>query len=211
MSWPLTGLLTDAPGRRARGRRSSVIAIAVWRGAFGRPRERAAARWLGLGLLWTALSLTFISPSLATVVPGLPNDHYHAFADPMVFTLLGLGAAVLWRAGGARRAGMGARPRGPARRPPRRAAVDGRTVGRVVAVVGVAALVGWNVARPAAGGRIRTAASRPRTPRPRRIVTASGGAGLTLRSLPDFKSTEAYAYPLVRSAPASRRTAAAGR
>ncbi len=27
-----------------------------------------------------------------SVIPGLPNDHYHAFADPMVFVLVGLGA-----------------------------------------------------------------------------------------------------------------------
>ena len=57
-----------------------------------------ATRWLGLGLAWTVLALTFISPSLAVVIRGLPNDHYHAFADPMVFVLVGIGAAALWRA-----------------------------------------------------------------------------------------------------------------
>ena len=30
-------------------------------------------------------------------MPGLPNDHYHAFADPMVFVLLGLGVAAVVR------------------------------------------------------------------------------------------------------------------
>ena len=96
MSWPLTGLFTDAAlaGLIAT---AVVIAIIVALARLGTPAERQAARWLGLGLLWTALALTFISPSLATVIPGLPNDHYHAFADPMVFTLVGLGAGALWR------------------------------------------------------------------------------------------------------------------
>ncbi len=154
VSWPLTALMTDAP-LAALIATIVVIAIAVWCGIFGRDREREAARWLGLGLLWTALALTFISPSLATVIPGLPNDHYHAFADPMVFTLLGMGVAVLWRAGVAeRRVGIAERPAGVAER--RAAGAGGRrsrpvTVGRVVAVVGVAALVAFDLAdRPPA-------------------------------------------------------------
>ena len=98
ISWPLSGLLTDAPIAALVGT-AVVIAIAVWCGALGTARERQAARWLGFGLLWTAGFLTFGSPSLSTIVPGLPNDHYHAFADPMVFTLVGMGAAVLWRGG----------------------------------------------------------------------------------------------------------------
>ena len=96
VSWPLTGLFTDAA---LAGLLATVVVIAIVIGLarLGTLRERQAARWLGLGLLWTALALTFISPSLATVIPGLPNDHYHAFADPMVFTLVGLGAGALWR------------------------------------------------------------------------------------------------------------------
>ncbi len=100
-SWPVTGLLTDA-GWVALVAVSVVIAIAIWSSRSGTVREKQAARWLGLGLLWTALALTFLSPSLATIVPDLPNDHYHAFADPMVFTLLGIGIAALWRLGRAR-------------------------------------------------------------------------------------------------------------
>ena len=100
-SWPLTGLLTDA-GWVALVAVSVVIAVAIWSSRSGTVREKQAARWLGLGLLWTALALTFLSPSLATIVPDLPNDHYHAFADPMVFTLLGIGVAALWRLGRAR-------------------------------------------------------------------------------------------------------------
>ena len=54
-------------------------------------------RWFGLGLLWSIVFLTIAAPSLAVVVRGLPNDHYHAFADPMVFTLVGLVVAALVR------------------------------------------------------------------------------------------------------------------
>lgn len=185
ISWPLIGLFTDAAlaGLIATG---VVIALTIGLARFGTARERQAARWLGLGLLWTALALTFISPSLATVVPGLPNDHYHAFADPMVFVLVGLGAGALWRlgsdAGGKTVAGSGRAP----------------VVGRVVAVIGVAVLLGWNVvnqppALHADGGfpAAEIAATR--------ILASAGGTELTLRSLPDFKSTEAYGYPLVRA------------
>ena len=98
ISWPLTGLLTDG----AIAALVATVAVIAHRRLAGRapgtPSERQASQWLGLGLLWTALALTFVSPSLATIVRGLPNDHYHAFADPMVFTLVGLGAGALWRA-----------------------------------------------------------------------------------------------------------------
>ena len=122
MSWPLTGLFTDAAvaGLIAA---SAVIAIVLGLGRLGALRERQAARWLGLGLLWTGFALTVISPSLATVIPGLPNDHYHAFADPMVFTLVGLGAGALWRVRPSRTAAPPASPAelpdGPWRRPDR--------------------------------------------------------------------------------------------
>ena len=126
ISWPLTSLLTDAP-IAALIATVAVVVIAVAAALRGTIRERQAGRWLGLGLLWTAGFLTFGSPSLATVVPGLPNDHYHAFADPMVFTLVGIGAAMLWRAGAATSRAV--------------------TPGRVAAVVGVGLLVGFNLLR----------------------------------------------------------------
>jgi hypothetical protein len=171
LSWPLTGLLTDGPTVSLLAT-FIVVAIVAWRALDGAPRERVAAVWLGLGLAWTAFALTFISPSLAAVVPGLPNDHYHAFADPMVFAIVGMGAAGLWRL-----------------LPP---------VGPVLAVVGVGALLVWNVATwpptVAADGGFPAAA------RAAARIQASAGAGeITLRSIPDFKSTEAYSYPLIRS------------
>ena len=96
LSWPLTGLITDgfAAGALAT---VAVIAIVVWRWRTDRDAERFVVRWFGLGLLWSVAFLTIAAPSLAAVVRGLPNDHYHAFADPLVFVLVGLGAAALVR------------------------------------------------------------------------------------------------------------------
>ena len=200
VSWPLTGLFTDAAlaGLLAT---VVVIAIAIGLARLGRLRERQAARWLGLGLLWTAVALTFISPSLATVIPGLPNDHYHAFADPMVFTLVGLGAGALWRVRPRRAVATSASTATPPTNAPDASAGIGRTVpvGPAVVVVGLVLLIGFNLLNqpPAAhpdGGfpAAETAAAR--------IIAATGeGTTITLRSLPDFKSTEAYAYPLIRA------------
>ena len=173
-----------------------MIAIIVALARLGTLRERQAARWLGLGLLWTAFALTFISPSLATVIPGLPNDHYHAFADPMVFTLVGLGAGALWRVRPGRAAGRAQHGREPDAAP-----ADERTVplGPAVVVATLAVLVAWNLVNqppavhPDGGFPAAEAAGA-------RILAATGaGTTITLRSLPDFKSTEAYAYPLIRA------------
>ncbi len=202
VSWPLTGLFTDAP-------LPAMIAVIVvigivlllTLGRLGSTRERQAAIWLGIGLLWTAAALTFLSPSLATVIPGLPNDHYHAFADPMVFVLVGLGAGALWRLGQGGREGSGPAPRLlllADLRPPAR---------RLAAGLGVAALVVFNAshqppavhpdggypAAESAAARILSAAADPALP-----AMPDVGPTLTLRSLPAFKSIEAYEYPLVR-------------
>ena len=195
VSWPLTGLFTDAA---LAGLLATVVVIVlvIVLVRLGTLRERQAARWLGLGLLWTAMALTFISPSLSTVIPGLPNDHYHAFADPMVFTLIGLGAGALWRVRPGR-----ASPGTTDTNPSDASAGIGRQVpvGPAVVVVGLALLVAFNLLNqpPAVhpdGGfpAAETAAVR--------ILAATGdGTTITLRSLPDFKSTEAYAYPLIRA------------
>ena len=177
LSWPLTGLITDGfvAGSLAT---IAVIAIVIWRWRTPDALERFAVRWLGLGLLWSIAFLTITAPSLAAVVRGLPNDHYHAFADPMVFVLVGLGAAALVR-----------EVRAPA--------------GPVAAGVLLVVLLGWNMTHlPAAvhpdGGFPAgdTAADR--------VDEALSGHGIDrtraswIRSLPDFKSTEALVYPLAR-------------
>jgi hypothetical protein len=173
LSWPLAGLITDGFAAAAAAS-AAVIAIAIWRSRAGGP-DLLAARWLGLGLLWSTAFLTVAAPSLASVVPGLPNDHYHAFADPMSL-------AALPTTGGA---------------------TTPRANAAIVASFAVVALVGWNLTHlppaihPDGGVPAGEAAGR-------RIETTLAGAGIgpdaiiRLRSLPTFKSTEAMAYPLVR-------------
>ena len=186
VSWPLVGLITAAfaPAVVAT---AAVIGLTVWRaraasGAdvtwpWAEGGERRAVRWLGWSLLWSTVFLTVAAPSLASVVPGLPNDHYHAFADPMVVVLVGLGVAAL--------------------------IASARPAGVAIAALGMVALLGWNVTHqppavhPDGGWPAGEAAGD-------RAIAAFEGAGIgpeevvQLRSLPDFKSTEAVAYPLAR-------------
>lgn len=177
LSWPLTGLITDGfiAGSLAT---VAVIAITVWRWRSRDIEERFVVRWFGLGLLWSVVFLTVAAPSLAAVVRGLPNDHYHAFADPMVFVLVGLGAAALVR-----------EVRAP--------------VGPVTAASIVVLLLGWNLTHlplpvhPDGGFPAGDAAAQ----RVDDALTAQGvdRTGATwIRSMPDFKSTEALVYPLAR-------------
>jgi 4-amino-4-deoxy-L-arabinose transferase-like glycosyltransferase len=185
VSWPLVGLIVDGFVAAVLSL-AAVAVIAVGRSVAATGDERTAVRWLGLGLVWTGLALTFVSPSLAVVVRGLPNDHYHAFADPMVFVLVGIGAAALWRAvpGGA--AGGSVR------------STWAPTPGRLLAVVGILAVVAWGLTRlppavnPDLGYPGALAAAE-------RVEGVAGPGRIRLVSLPDFKSVEAYAYPLVRN------------
>jgi hypothetical protein len=173
LSWPLTGLVTDEPVA-ALVVAAAIVSILVWRCLRASEPERPAVRWMALTLAWSALILAIVAASLATVVPGLPNDHYHAFLDPIVFVLAGLGAAALWRTG----------------RPPLRVAVA--TAIAVLVVFNVAIWPpaispdgGWPAARDAAARIQRT--------------TAGTGAGLVLVGIPQFKSTDAYGFPLARA------------
>jgi hypothetical protein len=177
VSWPLTGLITDGFVAGALAVLAVVI-IVVWRWVAGREAERYVARWFGLGLLWTVTFLTIAAPSLASVVRGLPNDHYHAFADPMVVVLVGMGAAALVREITA--------PLGP---------------GLVVA--GVAALIGWNALHlpPAVHPDGGFPAAAQAAARVDAALTAAGldrDHTVPIKSLPEFKSTEAIVYPLAR-------------
>ncbi|HET7703900.1 MAG TPA: glycosyltransferase family 39 protein [Candidatus Limnocylindrales bacterium] len=188
LGWPLAGLITAAPVATVLVS-LLVVASAVWLGwvrmvgpgpspsAGATPpasaAERVAARWLGLGLAWTIAALAIGASSLATVVPGLPNDHYHAFADPLVVVLAGLGIGAL-----VREAGPGV-----------------RSAPALAAAVIVVALGGWNLARQpprvvADGGwpAARLAAQR--------VIAAGGGGPYVLASLPTFKSDEALRFPL---------------
>lgn len=177
LSWPLTGLIIDGfvAGVLAS---VTVVAIVMWRWRSADDGERFVVRWLGLGLLWSVIFLTVAAPSLASVVRGLPNDHYHAFADPMVFVLIGLGAAALVR-----------EVRAP--------------IGWATAGVALVALMGWNLTHlpPAVNGDGGFPAGDAAGVRVDSALTVAGidrAKTTQLSSLPEFKSTEALAYPLVR-------------
>lgn len=190
VSWPLVGLITDGFVAAVIAT-SAVVGIVAWR---WRPRpggagEPTVARWFGLALLWSTAFLTIAAPSLSSVVPGLPNDHYHAFADPMVFVLVGLGAGAALLVGGGGSGGIGV----------------GRTASLrpagILAVAAIVGLAGWNLTHlppsphPDGGYPAGLAAGE----RVDATLTAAGvdrDAVVLVRSLPDFKSTEAVAYPL---------------
>jgi hypothetical protein len=178
LAWPLTGLVTEAPVASLLAA-ALVIGLLAWRTVAATGAERTAARWFAVTLAWTIVALTLAASGLATVIPGLPNDHYHAFADPMVFVVVGLGVAALarWRP----------RSSASAREP---AAI----AGTLAAVVLVAVLAIFNLSRQppavvADGGwpAARSAAAR---------VIAAGDGPISLQSLPTFKSGDALRFPL---------------
>jgi hypothetical protein len=181
LSWPLTGLVTYAP-LAALASAALVVALAVWRGWLGtasghRTGERVAIRWLALGLAWTIVALSVAASGLATVVPGLPNDHYHAFADPIVVVIAGGGLGAMIR-----RAGPGGA-----------SGID--RLGAAASAAIVIALVGWNLIRQppaiAADGGWEAAVVAAR-----RVAESSAGRPIVLSSLPTFKSDEALRMPL---------------
>ena len=179
VSWPLTGLITDSLAA-AVAALAVVIGIVIWRWRSPDADERTAVRWLGLGLLWTAGFLTVAAASLAVVVPGLPNDHYHAFADPMVFVLVGLGAAAAWRTW----------RESPDRRPATRCRSSSRASSAWPSSPGTS---------PTSHHRSHPTAGFPRPPRRRtRIQAATDERAMAIRSLPTFKPADTYGYPLTR-------------
>jgi hypothetical protein len=173
LAWPLTGLVTEAP-IAALLASTLVIGFAARRALAGRGDERTAARWFAATLGWTIVALTVAASGLATVIPGLPNDHYHAFADPIVFVVVGLGVVALarWRPAGIR-----------------------APVGLAAASTLVTVLVVFNVSRQpptivADGGWPAAKAAAVR-------VLAAGDDPIWLGSLPRFKSPDALRFPLV--------------
>jgi hypothetical protein len=178
IGWPIGGLVTDAPLASALAL-LLVAAVVAWRVILGRGDERAMVAWLGGTLGFAAVALGLLFPSSTIVVPLLPVDHYHAFLDPVVAALVGIG--------------IGAMARG---------FLSGRSAG----IVGVAAaaailvaIVGWNLAtqRPATSalgdwGAARAAADR--------IIADAGADGeIGLVWLPGIKSPDAIGYPLTVS------------
>jgi hypothetical protein len=105
------------------------------------------------------------------VVSGLPNDHYHAFLDPIVFVTVGLGAAAAWR--------------------------TGAPLARAAAAAGVAAVVAFNFlvwpprVAPDGGYPLAELAAR-------RVIDRLADRPYALVGLPRIKSADAYGFPLTR-------------
>ena len=188
LGWPLTDLITVAPVATVLAS-ALVVGLAIWRGwvarderesgvvrGSGRPNpddERTGVRWLALGLAWTIIALAVGASSLATVVAGLPNDHYHAFADPIVVVLVAVGVAALVKSRSSR----------------------GAPAPSVVGIVVLVALIVWNLANqpPTVAADGGWAAARLAADR---VVRAGEGRPIALASLPTFKSDEALRMPL---------------
>ena len=165
-AWPLVGLVTDAPA-------AAVFAVLVagvlvgWRVVAARGVESTATRWLAGWIISASILLTLFVASLGTVTP-LPVDHYHAFVDPAVLVLVGLGAAALWKRD---RAACG------------------------VAILGVTALIAWNLGTqpPAVAANGSWPAARDAAAR---LATEIRDVPTALIDVPDFKPVTAYSYPL---------------
>ena len=208
LTWPVAGLVTDRPTASLAALilvlvLGGVAVLTTWRrggarGSDARDRgtggnaepaglpDRPAVAWLLGTLAFSVVALAVLAPGLAVVVPGLPNDHVHAFLDPMVLTLVGAGVAGIVRASrsvaassaGARLAGL--------------AVGLGMTVG-----LGVVAVTAWPPAvSPDGGWRLADAAAAHVV----EVVTAGWPPEepRLLASLPAPKPDDAMRFPLER-------------
>ncbi len=177
IGWPLVGLVTSAP-LAAVLTVSTALVLGIWLMVAGRGEERTAARWLGLTVAWSVLALTLLAPSLQTVIAGLPNDHYHAFLDPVVLILVGLTVRAMGSGSG------------------QLVSVD--RAARVLLAGAVIGLVAFNVGRwpPATQANGGWPAARDAGVR---IVALAPGSSFDVRSLPIFKSAEGIGFPIVHA------------
>jgi len=213
VGWPIVGLVTDVPTLAAAAL-AVLVALVAWRVRTAPGRERSALAWLIGILVWSIVALAFVAPGLQVVVAGLPNDHYHAFLDPVVAVLFGVTIAALlerglaaWRERGAsaRSASGGGHPQGAA------GPDDGARLGPVrgsttapdllagaiglIVLVGILAVEAFRFPSPdSAGG---WAAARDAG---NRIVEALDGPPVTMVSLPSFKSAEGIEFPIREAA-----------
>lgn len=172
IGWPLAGVVTSAPIGAILAV-SLVIGLVAWRLVAARGPEGSAVRFLAGTLTWSVIALGAAAPSLSTVVPGLPNDHYHAFLDPVVVVLLALGLRPLLEAGGGR------------------ADAGARAVSLVVLAVLVVFMVGrWPAFADANGGWPAARAAGFR------IVERAGVGPLAVAGLPRFKTSEGIGFPI---------------
>jgi hypothetical protein len=188
LTWPIAGLVTDnvIASMIALGIVVALM-VAAWLLTSRSEPGRWPTGWLIGTLAFSMLALVFLAPSLAVITPGLPNDHYHAFLDPVVLALAGVGIARIaiatWTPSAEGRRPM--RAAGPA-------AAVGLIAGLLLVCVAswppaVAPDGGWRLADAAAAHVIELVDS-ARQP----------GEPAVLVSLPSFKPDDAMRFPLMR-------------
>ena len=201
ITWPVTGLITDrlvvsligalivvtlgviaVMGRRRADSPAVTGATAI---------DLPAVRWLAASLGYSIVALAVFAPSLAIIVPELPNDHYHAFLDPIVLTLVGVGLARLAGAGAGASDQAGADATraepGSLRRLPGRLAAGVLTV-----VLAIIAITAWPpTVAPDGGWPLADAAAS-------RVLEVTGDEPFALDGIPEFKNANALRFPLER-------------
>ena len=182
VGWPFVGLVTDVPVAAAVFL-TVTLGCAVLALRLVQPPRVSAIRWLLAILAWSTLALAFAAPSLQRVVPGLPNDHYHAFLDPVVVLLVAIPLGILfgrsiaaWRSS----------------RQPVSAVGAGAAALAVVLIFTMSLLRnpphldpdgGWPAMRDAG----------------ERVVATASGRMIYLFGVPEFKLSDAIGFPIVRA------------
>ncbi len=179
-SYPIVRLIIDAP-TAASLLSFLVIAFCAWRWRAARGDERIAVRLIVAVLGVSAVGLTLLVPDLGMVIGGLPNDHYHAFTDPLIAVVLGLGVAaiVVPRSSGSRRQRLTFRAE------------------RILLGAGIFVMLVFEIIRlpppadPNGGWPAALAGAE-------RITRATPAQTLTVVGLPAFKPTGSVLFPLLQ-------------
>jgi hypothetical protein len=183
VGWPLVGVITGAPFGAALGV-ALTLGLGAWAAVSARGEQRVALRWLGGTIAWSALALAILAPSLQTVVAGLPNDHYHAFVDPVVVVLLSVAGIAL--------AAPSVVPGGVSGT--NRAVVD--SAARTLLALALVFVVGMEVSRwpgrvdPNGGWPAARAAGE-------RVLETTGASPVALIDVPGFKTPDGIGFPIV--------------
>jgi len=190
VGWPFVGVVSDAPLGSALVV-SLAIALGAWAAIGTRGDQRLAMRWLAATVAWSAIALSVLAPSLQTIVAGLPNDHYHAFLDPVVIILVSVaGVAMAAPETLPAMVSPGVIPAEPA---PIRPRVDSaaRVLLSAALVLVVALEVSrWPVPDPNGGWPAAQASGA-------RIMATTGAGPIALIDLPVFKTPDGTGFPIV--------------
>jgi hypothetical protein len=188
IGWPFVGLVTDVPVAASLVF-AVVLALVTWHAIAGRGEAAGPARWLALTIAWSIVALAVVAPTLSSVVAGLPDDHYHAFLDPIVVVAVALAGAAIARGSAAVAQGDG----GPRPSAGGRVDVAARTLLVLVLVAQVGlALARQPVADPNGGWPAARAAGD-------RIVASLGTEPIGLVNLPVFEPADWIGYPIVHA------------